>query len=540
MTSPGDVTVLDAPVRPAPPPPRARRHRAPWALWAVALAVLLPVAVPLGAMFGRLLGDAGDAGAVLWSMRTVRLLAQTLALTATVTVAAAAVGVATAWLTTRTDLPGRRVWSTLAALPLVLPSYVIALTLIAAFGAGGLLAGVAGLDALPAASGAVGAWLALTIATYPYVHLIVSAALRKLDPAHEEAARGLGAGRWRAFRTVVLPQLRPALAAASLLVSLYTLSDFGAVSLMRFDAFTRVIYAQYQGRLDRTPAAVLAAVLIVVAGVVLWAEARSRGRAAYYSHRPARPARAVALSRRARAVAVTFLSAVVAVALVLPLGTLAAWVVRGARRGDAPAIPWDAAWGSIWVSAAAAAVALVAAVPIAVLVVRYRSRASVALDRSVYGVFALPHITVALAMVFFAVTYLGPLYQGFTVLIVTYAALFMPQASGAARAALEQVNPHLEEAARSLGRGPLRTIAEVTVPLIGRGLLAGGALVFLTTMKELPATLLLRPTGFDTLAVDIWQAASEGFFARAAAPALLLVAVSALPLYLVVGRRYAA
>ncbi len=540
MTAPGEVTVLDAPVRPAVPPPPARRHRAPWALWAVALAVLLPVVVPLAAMFGRLAADAGDAGAVLWSARTARLLVQTLALTAAVTAAAAAVGVATAWLTTRTDLPGRRTWSTLAALPLVLPSYVIALTLISAFGAGGLLADVAGLDALPAASGAVGAWLALTIATYPYVHLIVSAALRKLDPAHEEAARGLGAGRWRAFRTVVLPQLRPALAAASLLVSLYTLSDFGAVSLMRFDAFTRVIYAQYQGRLDRTPAALLAAVLIVVAGVVLWAEARTRGRAAYYSRRPARPARLVSLSRPARTGALAFLTAVVGIALVLPLGTLAAWVVRGARRGDAPAIPWDAAWGSIWVSAAAAVVALVAAVPIAVLVVRYRSRASVALDRTVYGVFALPHITVALAMVFFAVTYLGPLYQGFGVLIITYAALFMPQASGAARAALEQVNPHLEEAARGLGRGPLRTIAQVTVPLIGRGLLAGAALVFLTTMKELPATLLLRPTAFDTLAVDIWQAASEGFFARAAAPALVLVAVSAAPLYLIVGRRYAA
>ncbi len=540
MTAPGEVTVLDAPVRPAPPPPPARRARAPRALWVVALAVLLPVAVPLAAMFARLLADAGDAAGVLWSGRTARLLGQTLALTAAVSATAAAVGVATAWITTRTDLPARRVWSTLAALPLVLPSYVIALTLISAFGAGGLLADAAGLGALPAASGAVGAWLALTIATYPYVHLIVAAALRKLDPAHEEAARSLGATRWRAFRTVVLPQLRPAVAAASLLVSLYTLSDFGAVSLMRFDAFTRVIYAQYQGRLDRTPAAVLAAVLIIVAGAVLWAEARTRGRASYYSPRPARPARLVSLSRPARAGALGFLGAVVTVALVLPLGTLVAWVVRGARRGDAPVIPWDAAWGSVWVSAAAAAVALVAAVPIAVLVVRYRSRASVILDRSVYGVFALPHITVALAMVFFAVAYLGPLYQGFAVLIVTYAALFMPQASGAARAALEQVNPHLEEAARGLGRGPLRTIAEVTVPLIGRGLLAGGALVFLTTMKELPATLLLRPTGFDTLAVDIWQAASEGFFARAAAPALLLVAASAVPLYLVMGRRHAA
>jgi iron(III) transport system permease protein len=175
---------------------------------------------------------------------------------------------------------------------------------------------------------------------------------------------------------------------------------------------------------------------------------------------------------------------------------------------------------------------------VAVLVVRHRSRASVVLDRTIHSVFALPHIAVALAMVFLASNYLGPLYQGFTVLIITYVALFLPQASGAARGALEQVDPAFEDAARGLGRSPLRAMMAITVPLIARGLIAGGALVFLTTMKELPATLLLRPTGFDTLAVDIWSAASEGLFSRAAAPALLLIVVSAVPMYLLVTRSY--
>ncbi len=537
-----DLGVLEAPVQPVETPPAARRPRPPWWLWAAALAVLLPVVTPLVALAARVIADGGDAGSVLFSARTATLLVNTMALTAAVTLTSAAIGMTSAWLTIRTDLPAARLWSALAALPLVLPSYVVALTLIAAFGQGGILAGTLsplGIERLPAASGGIGAWAALTIATYPFVHLIVGSALRKLDPAHEEAARGLGASRWRAFRTVVLPQLRPSLAASSLLVALYTLSDFGAVSLMRFDAFTRVIYAQYQGRLDRTPAAVLALVLIVIAGLVLWAESRTRGRAAYFGRRAARPAPRLRLGRGWRVAAQAFLGALVSAALLLPIGVLVAWVARGVRRGDPPPIPWDAAWGSLWVSAAAAGVALIGAVPIAVLVVRHRSRATVLLDRAVYGVFALPHITVALAMVFFAVNYLGPLYQGFTLLIVVYAAVFMPQASGAARAALEQVSPHLEEAARSLGRRPFRVLFEITIPLIAKGLLAGGALVFLTTMKELPATLLLRPSGFDTLAVDIWSAASEGLFSRAAAPALLLVAVSAVPLYLLVGRRHA-
>ena len=534
------VTVLDAPVHPAKPV-RTRGPRPPKLLWIAGGVVLLPVIGPLAYLFYQVATAGRSAWDTLLSTRTFEVLIATLVLTAAVTLTATAVGIATAWLTVRTDLRGKRVWSTLVALPFVIPSYVVALTLISALGPSGLLADVLspiGINSLPSAAGSIGAWAALTIATYPFVHLIVSSALRRLDPAHEEAARGLGATQWRAFRTVVLPQLRPSAAAAALLVALYVISDFGAVSLLRFDSFTRVIYAQYQGRLDRTPAAVLAIVLIVVAALILWAESRTRGKARYFSARPKRAARPVRLVGKARGAAIVFLGAIVGGALLLPISVLVTWAGRGAGRGQHLSIPWGSAWGSLWVSATAGAIALLAAIPIAVLVVRYRSKASIALDRSVYGVFALPHITVALAMVFFAINFLGPLYQGFTLLILTYAAVFLPQASGAARAAMEQVNPHLEDAARGLGHGPLWTLARVTIPLIGKGLLAGGALVFLTTMKELPATLLLRPTGFDTLAVDIWSAAAEGLFAQAALPALVLLAVSAVPLYLLVPRRY--
>jgi iron(III) transport system permease protein len=205
-------------------------------------------------------------------------------------------------------------------------------------------------------------------------------------------------------------------------------------------------------------------------------------------------------------------------------------------RGDVIDMRWGAVLGSLSGSTAAALIAIAAAIPVVVLTVRYRSRPSVALDRSVYVVFSLPHITVALAVVLFGAQYLGPLYQSFLVLVIVYAILFLAQATGSGGAALLQVNPHLEDAARALGRGPMRTLREITVPLIWRGLLAGGALVFLTTMKELPATLLLRPTGFDTLAVRIWSTANELFYARAAAPALLLVVVSAIPTYLILSR----
>jgi iron(III) transport system permease protein len=211
-------------------------------------------------------------------------------------------------------------------------------------------------------------------------------------------------------------------------------------------------------------------------------------------------------------------------------------VGRGRANGVAFDFDWGAVAGSLSSSGAAAVVAIVAAVPISVLVVRFPTPASRWLERSVYGSFALPHITVALAVVFFAANYLGPLYQSFALLVIVYAAIFLAQALGSARSSLVQVDPQLEEASRGLGRSGLQTLRLVTVPLIWRGLLVGGALVFLTAMKELPVTLLLRPTGFDTLAVKIWSAADDLLYAQAAAPALLLVAVSALPMYFLVRR----
>ena len=506
----------------------------PW-LWAAAVAVLLPVLVPVVVLAMRVLGSSGRAWDLLFSTRTASLIVRSGILTALVTVAAAALGVAAAWFTARTDLRGRRAWALAMTLPLVIPSYVFALSFLAASGPRGLIAGSIGLR-LPVLDGLVGAWLALTLSTFPYVFLIVSAALHRIDPALEEAARGLGAGPARTFRTVVLPQLRAAIGAGSLLVALYTLSDFGAVSLMRFNAFPRVIYAQYSGRLDRTPAAVLSIVLVLLALTVLWFEQRSRGKASHFTWRPARSAPRQHLSPTARLGATGFLATIAVLGVGAPVAVLLAWVVRALGSGAPLAVRWGPIAGSIVGASFAAMLAVAAALPVVILAVRHRSRATDWLERAVYLTFSLPHITVALAVLLFAVRYLGPLYQSLALLVIVYATVFLAQATGSAKASLLQVNPHLEEAARGLGKGQLRTWRDVTIPLIWRGLVAGGALVFLTTMKELPVTLLLRPTGFDTLAVRIWSAADEAIYGSAALTALILLAVSAIPAYFLVLR----
>jgi iron(III) transport system permease protein len=280
----------------------------------------------------------------------------------------------------------------------------------------------------------------------------------------------------------------------------------------------------------------LSVVLISLVLAILYFEGRSRGRGVYFTHRPSRKPALVSPTASRSLLVYGFLGGLVLAALILPVVVLVAWLVRGLSRGQGLEIPWGAVGGSLSGSTAAALLAIVAALPVIILTVRYRSRLSAWLDRGVYVVFSLPHITVALAMVFFGATYLGPLYQSFAVLVIVYAVLFLAQATGPGGTALLQVNPHLEEASRGLGKSTEATIRRITLPLMWRGLLAGGLLVWLTTMKELPATLLLRPTGFTTLAVRIWSSANELLYAQAAVSALVLLIVSALPMYLVVSR----
>ncbi len=191
---------------------------------------------------------------------------------------------------------------------------------------------------------------------------------------------------------------------------------------------------------------------------------------------------------------------------------------------------------AISASALAAAIAVAAAVPVAVLAVRFPGPRSRLIEAASYVGFAMPGIVVALALVFFGAHYARPLYQTLAMLVFAYLVMFLPMAVGSVRSSLLQVSPGVEEAARGLGRSPMRVLATVTLPLVWPGIVSGAALVFLTTMKELPATLLLSPIGFDTLATEMWSAADEGFFARAAVPGLLLVGVSTVPVALLLAR----
>jgi iron(III) transport system permease protein len=473
--------------------------------------------------------DGGPAQLVdlLWRERTFRLALRSLGLAAAVTLASLVVGVSLAWLTMRTRLPGRRTWTVVAALPLAVPSYVAAYVWVAAF---------------PRIPPFLGAVVVLTLCCYPYVLLPVAATLGRTDPALEEVALSLGKSRLATFFTVTLRQVRPAAAVGGLLVALYVLSDFGAVAILRYDVFTRVIYTSYRSSFDGTAAAALGLVLVAITLVIVWAEGRSRGRAAQarVGGGAARQHRPVALGTAGTTIGLAWTVAVAGLALGFPLGSLTYWLVQGGAADlDGGALA-GAASSTVAVSALGALVTTALAIPVGVLAARYRSAGTRVLEQASYAGHALPGIVVALSLVFFGVRYAYPIYQQTPLLVLAYAVLFLPAAVGAVRASVTQSPPVLEAVARSLGRSPRRVLREVTLPLAGPGVAAGAALVFLTCMKELPATLLLRPTGLETLATELWAETEVGAYAAAAPYATMLVVLAALPTFVLSHRRRSA
>lgn len=502
------------------------RRRPPSALLVPAAVAAAVAVLPLVYLALRSMDDGPGALAdILTRDRTMALVARSAALAAAVTMLSLVVGISLAWLTTRVRLPGRALWAVVAALPLAVPSYVAAYVWVAA---------------VPTIDPYWGSVLVLTLCTYPYVFLPVAAMLRGVDPALEEVARSLGRGQFATFLTVTVRQVRPAAASGALLVALYTLSDFGVPAILRLDVLTREVFNAYRG-FDQTRPAVLGLLLVALTFVIVWGEGRTRGRAGHarVGGGAARRAPYVELRPLGTAVSLGWLGSVAALALGVPLVSLVYWMVRGTSTEFDVAALSEAAIATIGVAALGALVTTLLAIPVGVLAARYRSRQVRVLEHASYAGHALPGIVVALALVFLGVRYVQPIYQETPLLVVAYAVLFLPIAVGAVRASVSAAPPVLEEVSRSLGKSPARTLREVTLPLAAPGVAAGALLVFLTVMKELPATLLLRPTGMETLATRMWANTDIAAYGAAAPYAALLILLAALPTFLLGHRRAA-
>lgn len=502
----------------------------PKPLLAVALLVGAAVLLPLFYLVLRAAqAEPQQLAEIVLRERNLQLLVNTLALLVGVIAFTTVLALPLAWITSRTDLWGKRFWTVLLVLPLAVPGYVGVFGFFGATGVSGWLEHLLGFP-WPRPTGYLGALGVLTLFTYPYLFLNLRAALLGLDAGLEESARSLGYRGLEVFWRVVLPQLRPALFAGWLLIGLHVLGDFGVVSLVRFETFSYAIYLQYSASFDRVYAAWLSLMLILLTGSLLWLEARllknlSLSRVGLGSARKPQPVRLGVWWLPSLAL----MAVPIVGALVVPLTSIGYWLAQYPSSPHTRSFEavLEALGNSVQAAAPAAFLAALLALPLAYLGVRYPSPLSRLLERAAYIGYATPPLAFALALIFFSLRGVPFLYQTLALLILAYALHFLAEAIGPIRSALYQAPPRLEEAARSLGYNPLQAFLRATFPLLRRGLLASMALVFLSAVKELPLTFLLAPIGYSTLSTRIWGYTSEAMFAEAAPYALLIVLFSA-------------
>jgi iron(III) transport system permease protein len=502
--------------------PRSRR-RLPGGLLVLSILVAAVLLVPLAFLLTEAAGaGVGQVASLIDRQLTEQLLWNTVRLSVVVTALCAVIGTGTAWLTERTNLPGRRVWAVLLVVPLAIPDFVVS------FGWASISTDVAGFR---------GAVLVMTLSVYPLVYLPVAASFRNADPTQEEVARGLGAGPIKTFFRITLGQAKVAILGGCLLVVMVMLAEYGAFNILGYQTFTTEIFTEFQQLFDIASACALSLVLVALSLLVLGADAAGhrRGRVS----RASRTAqRAVPLHRLGvwSAPALVLLFLLVALALGVPVGSAVYWWTQDTNQQLQGTSLLSATGYTAAYSGCAAALATAMALPVAILAVRRGGRVAHLVERSTYLVLAMPGLVIALSLSYFSNRYGDGIgYQSAPMLVVAYAIMFFPLALVGVRTSVAQAPAGLEDVARSLGQRRLAVFWRVTRPLVTPGLTAAFCLVFLSAVTELTATLILVPTGVQTLATQFWNYQQNLAYGQAAPFALLMIAIAAVPSY-VLGR----
>lgn len=452
------------------------------------------------------------ATSLIFRPRVGELLANTILLVVLTLPLCVGIGVGLAWLTERTDLPGARAFAWLAIAPLAVPAFVHSYAWV------GITPGLHGISA---------GVLVSTLAYFPFMYLPVAAALRRLDPGLEDTAASLGLAPLAVFQRVVLPQLRPAILAGALIIGLHLLAEYGLYAMIRFDTFTTAIVDQFKSTFSGPAANMLSGVLVVCCLALLALENLARGDARYARVGTGSPRRQARMNLGATMPwCLLLFGIVIGLSLGVPMLTLAGWLVRG----GAEAWRIDEVLPTLFETAAlAAAGALgttIAAFPIAWLSVRYPTRFARLIETGNYFVGSLPGVVVALALVTISIKSVPAIYQTVVTVLLAYVVLFLPRAIVNLKVSIAQVPSSLEDAAASLGRTPLESLAVITLRLAAPGVASALALVALGITNELTATLMLAPNGTQTLATQFWAYSSEIDYAGAAPYALLMVMLS--------------
>ena len=492
----------------------------------------------------------------LLETQMARLLGNTLVLAVGVIVGVVLLGVSLAWLTSLCNFPGRRWLDWALMLPFAVPAYVLAFVMIGILDFAGplqtTLRGWLGNDfRMVSIRSTGGVIFVLVLVFYPYVYMLARGAFLAQGRGLLEAARILGHSPWQAFWRVALPMARPAIGAGAALAVMETLADFGAVSVFNYDTFTTAIYKTWYGFYSLQTATQLASLLLLFVLLALYAERRAQGSKRFPGSDKPRQGPLFQLRGVRGWLATGYCLLILALAFVIPLVQLFYWLFTSGSDFD------ERYWSLIRNTLTLGGIAAVTTVVVAMLQVLARRlqpmrrvRSAVALANLGY---ALPGSVLAVGIMFaFSVAdnqlvvplqaWLGvdspaPLLLGsLFALLLAYLIRFMAVASGPLDTALARIRPALPEAAHSLGHTGASVFWRVYLPLLMPGLLSAGLLVFVDVLKEMPATLLMRPFGWDTLAVRIHSLTAEGNWPEAALPAITLVATGLLPVIVLIRR----
>jgi len=522
-----------------------------------AVAIAAALAVPVMAVVSSFAHPAVEVWAHLWRTQLAELTLNTLALLAGVGLGTLVIGTALGWLVTGYEFPGRGVFEWALILPLAVPAYVIGFALLGLLDYAGPLQTALRRHLGPAAGlpdprAYWGVVLVMTLVFYPYVYLLARTAFREQGAATLETARALGRSRWAAFREVSLPMARPSLVAGTSLAMMEALADFGTVATFGYRTLTEAIYRVWYGMFDRVAAAQLASLLLLFALGLLLLERALRGHARFVqSQRRGPGVQRVPLSGWRAGAAAAGCALVLSAAFIVPVGQLLLWA-RDAAAGWRTVVP---AFGTVLGNTVllAGATAVVACVLALTLVYASRLHPSMAVRAAtrLAGMgYALPGSVIAVGVLIpvarldhglaAATEWLlgrpaGLILTGSAaVLVFAYTVRFLAVSLHTLEASLLKIPPSFDDAARSLGAGAGRTLARIHLPLLRGGLLTALVLVFVETVKEMPATLLLRPFGLDTLAVAVWERTAESQWLEASVPALAIVAAGLLPVFLAI------
>jgi iron(III) transport system permease protein len=522
-----------------------------WYGWLAAVIAVF-AAAPIALLAAGLLHPDLDLWAHLWDTILPRMLLNTLLLMVGVGVGTAVIGVSLAWLVTAFRFPGARFFEKALLLPLAVPSFVMGFVFMATFDYAGPVQtawrSAFGREiAFPNLHNGWGAVIVLTLVLYPYVYLLARAAFREQAATTFEAARVMGYGAWRSFFQLVLPLARPSIVAGVSLAVMEAMTDFAVVRFFGFPTLSEGVVRIWEGRMDREGAAQLAALLLFFILGLLLLEHLLRGKARYHQRSGGRTLAKMPLRGWKAWSAAALCALVLGLAFVMPVGQLLGWALsefQSATYGDWRSVFGSYVGNSFGLAASAALLTLVLAVVMAHSArfsgknwLRGMARLGT-LGYAMPGSVVAAGVLLTLAPVDRAASGLsvqfggagGLLLMGSVVgLMYAYIVRFMAVGYSSVNSSLEKVTPNMEQAARTMGAQPLRVLLKVQAPLISTGIAAGLILVFVDVMKELPATLLLRPFGMDTLSIWSYMLAAESFWQAAAIPALTIVLVGLLP-----------